>query len=226
MGHANAAYLFTKALVRTVGDNYKLKTVCFRERVTLGGKTHKEWASIFKSMCKLPNGEIIVPKAIFFSHEKFSKTVTAHSPADEYSKVLREFGLPAVSRANAAAGDRIGSASMVYNMLKNGELVILDTCVDIINAFPSLMRDPDVLDDVLKVNTRGDDCWDAFRYGIYGMYNTRRKPESVTITEHAKEIEDPIARHFYLLRMSHNASVANAPFVQQEQPVWMSKVGM
>src|SRR5271154_5754824 len=34
MGHANAAYLFTKAMVKTLGNVYKLKTVCFRETVT------------------------------------------------------------------------------------------------------------------------------------------------------------------------------------------------
>jgi hypothetical protein len=225
MGHANAAYLFTKALVRTIGTNYKLKTVCFRETVTSGGKTHKEWASLFKAMCKMPTGEHVLPKAIFFSHEKFSKQVTSHTPADEYSKELREVGLPPVTRSSAAAGDRIGSATMIYNMLKNGELVILDNCKDIINAFPSLMRDPDILDDVLKVSTRGDDCYDAFRYGIYGMYSTRKKPQEISIEEHARTL-DPIAAHFYRLKMAHDKINEGAPFVQKEQPVWMGKAGL
>jgi len=119
-GHYNAAYLFTKALVKTIGNEYKTKTVCFKETVLQGGKTHKEWASIFKRMCKLPTGEACVPKSIFFSHEKFSKQVTGHTPADEYSVELRAVGLPPVTRAAAAAGDRVGSASMVYNMLMNG----------------------------------------------------------------------------------------------------------
>ena len=222
-GHSNAAYLFTKAMVRRgVGKDYKLKTVCFKETVLTGGKTHREWASIFKKMCKLPDGTLVTPKAIFFSHEKFSKQVTGHTPADEYSAVLKEVGLPAVTRAAAAAGDRVGSASMVYNMLKNGELVILDTCIDIINAFPSLMRDPDNMDDVLKVATRGDDCWDGFRYGVYGMYRSRKKPAMITIEEHAKTL-DPIAAHFYRIKMQHDKKNPNTPFLQKEQPVWMGK---
>ena len=219
-GHYNAAYLFTKALIRTLGTNYKLKTVCFRETVARGGKTHKEWASIFKSMCKLPNGEPIVPKSIFFSHEKFSKQVTAHTPADEYTAELRAVGLPPVTRA---ATDRVGGASMIYNMFRNGELVILDTCRDIINSFPSLMRDPTNIDDVLKVNTKGDDAYDAFRYGIYGMYRSKRKPEELSIEEHAKEL-DPFAAHFYRLRMQIEREKNTATFSQKEQPVWMSKL--
>jgi len=173
-------------------------------------------------MCKLPNGEPAIPKSIFFSHEKFSKQVTGHTPADEYSVELRALGLPPVTRAAAAAGDRVGSASMVYNMLSNGELVILDTCRDIINTFPTLMRDPDMMDDVLKVNTRGDDAWDAFRYGIYGMYKSRRKPEIITIEEHAKNL-DPLAGWFYRQKMLASRKNENTPFVQAEQPVWLGK---
>jgi hypothetical protein len=223
MGHANAAYLFTKALVRTLGSNYKTKTVCFRETVTSGKKTDKEWASLFKAMCKLPTQPTateIKPKSIFFSHEKFNKQVSAHTPADEYSKALKDVGLPPVTRATP---DRIGGASMIYNMLRNGELVILDNCREIINSFPSLMRDPDNPDDVLKVSTRGDDCYDAFRYGIYGMYRSRREPEELQIEAHAQSL-DPFAAHFYRLKIQHDREKETAVFTQKEQPVWMSKL--
>jgi|HubBroStandDraft_1064217.scaffolds.fasta_scaffold333816_2 hypothetical protein len=234
-GHHNAAYLFTRAMVRTMGTDYKLKTVCFRETVMQGGKTHKEWAVLFKNMCKRIGGmddrrsdwmdddhKYIKPKAIYFSHEKFSKQVTAHSPADEISKEYREVGLPPVSRANP---DRVGGASMMYNMLKNGQLVILDNCKDIILSFPSLMRDPDNMDDVLKVDTRGDDCYDAFRYGIYGMYSARKKPEEDNVGDYGRQLAktDPVAAHFYLLKMANEAANRNAVFVQKEQPVWMGK---
>jgi len=224
--HSNAAYLFTKALVRAgVGKDYKTKTVCFKESMSVGGKTHKEWAAIFKHMCKLPDGTPVIPKAIYFSHEKFSKQVSAHSPADEYSRELMELGLPRVTRAAAAAGDRVAGASMIYNLLRNGELVVLSSCTGIINAFPSLMVDPDFPDDVLKVNTQGDDAYDAFRYGIYGSHKSKRKPELMSIEEHAREL-DPLASWFYRQKMladkeRHNTSV---PFLQKEQPVWMGKV--
>jgi len=130
-------------------------------------------------------------------------------------------GLPPVT---PAAQDRIGGASMIYNMLRNGDLVILDHCKDIINAFPSLMRDPDNMDDVLKVSTRGDDCYDAFRYGIYGMYRSKNKPNEITIEEHAKTL-DPMAAYFYRLKMQNEKST-NVPFCQKEQPVWMGKANL
>ena len=237
-GHHNAAYLFTKAMVRTIGTEYKLKTVCFRETVMQGGKTHKEWATIFKSMCKRIGGmddrrsdwldeehKYIKPKTIFFSHEKFARQVTQHSPADEYSKELRELGLPSVTRANP---DRVGGASLIYNMFKNGQLVILDTCRDIILALPSLMRDPDNMDDVLKVDSRGDDCYDAFRYGLYGMYAAKNRPEEDTINDYGRQLAktDPVAAHFYLLKMANEAAKRTSVFLQKEQPVWMGKVNM
>jgi hypothetical protein len=219
MSHANAAYLFTKALVKTVGNDYRLKTVCFKEQVTQGGKTHKEWASLFNSMCKLPTGEKCVPKLIAFSHEKFSKQVSAHTPADEYSRELRTYGLPPVTRATQ---DRVGRASLMYNLLSNGDLVILSGCKDIINAIPSLMINPDMPDDVLKVDTRGDDAYDAFSYGLFAMLGSRKKPDVLTIEEHAKTL-DPLSAYFYKMKML-NRKNENEPFVQSEQPVWQSKL--
>jgi hypothetical protein len=219
-GHYNAAYFFTKAMVKLVNGDYKLKTVCFKEMVLTGGKTHKEWASILKQMCKLPNGMEVVPKAIYFSHEKFSKQVTAHSPADEYSRELRVVGLPAVTRATM---DRIGSAALMYNMLKNGELVILDNCKDIIRSIPALMRDPDLMDDVLKVNAKGDDCYDGFRYGLYGQLAGRKKPREQEVEEHAKTL-DPLARHFYLMKLASDKANSSTMFTQEKIPQWQVKI--
>ena len=218
-GHYNAAYMFTKAMVKMLDGDYKLKVVCFKELVLSGGKTHKEWAIFMQQMCKLPNGTPVVPKAIYFSHEKFSRQMTQHSPADEYTRELRHLGLPAVTRASQ---DRIGGASLLYNMLKNGELVVLDTCKDIINSIPSLMRDPDELDDVLKVNAKGDDCYDAFRYGLYGQLATRKKPREEDIAEHAKTL-DPLARHFYLMKIAAEKANASAVFIQEKIPMWLAK---
>jgi hypothetical protein len=222
IGHACAAYFFTKAMVKLSNGDYKNKVVCFKEQVTTGGKTHKEWALLLSRMCKLPNGLEIKPTSIFFSHEKFSRQVSAHTPADEFSRELKLYGLPSVTRATQ---DRIGSASLLYNMLSNGAVVFLDTCKDIINAIPSLMRDPDNIDDVLKVDTRGDDCFDALRYGLYGQLGTRKRPAEIAIQEHAKDL-DPLARWFYLQKQLANKTNENTPFVQKSAPIWQGKCGL
>lgn len=221
MGHANATYLFTKALVRaSVGTDYRLKTVCFQEIVVTGGKTYKELASIIASKAKLPNGTAVKLKAIYFSHEKFSRVMDRHSPADDYSRELKSLGLPGVTQGTR---DRIGSASLMYNMLSNGELVVLDYCKDIILAIPSLMRDPDNLDDVLKVDAKGDDCYDGFRLGLYGQLAAKKKPEVDSINEYAKTL-DPIAAHFFKLKMLAQFAQEGQTFKQAEIPVWQSKL--
>ena len=223
MGHANTVYFFTKALVKnSVGDDYRLKTVCFSEAVVTGGKTMQELVTIINSKCHLPNGTPIKPKAIYFSHEKFSRQMEARSPANEYSRALREVGLPPVT---SATRDRVSSASLMYNMLKKGDLVILDNCKEIILAIPSLMRDPDVLDDVLKVDAKGDDCYDGFRYGLYGHLGARKKPSESVSQDRIKELTktDPLAAHFYRMKMQAEAAKKTICFVQPEQPVWVGK---
>jgi hypothetical protein len=146
----------------------------------------------------------------------------ARTPADEYSRVLREFGLPPVSRGTM---DRIGSASLMYNMIKNGELVVLDSCKDIILSIPSLMRNPKCLDDVLKVDAKGDDCYDGFRLGVYGQLGTRKKPDADTVRDQAAELAktDPFAAHFYKLKKEAELKNKTLCFKPPEQPVWVGK---
>lgn len=221
MGHANTVYFFTRAMVSMMGNNeYSLKTVCFGEAVVTGGKTAEELANIIIHKAKLPNGNPVTVKSIFFSHEKFSRQVTAHSPADDYSRALRKVGLPGVAKATQ---DRIGSASLMYNMLKKGELVILDNCKEIIAAIPSLMRNPDVLDDVLKVDSKGDDCYDGFRYGLYGQLAAKKAPDVDAIYNYAKTL-DPLAAHFYKMKKLAEVSNSNTPFIQNKIPVWQGKM--
>lgn len=229
-GSANATYLFTKALVRYADtSDYKLKTVCFAEIVTQGGKTYKELASMILAKCRLPGmaGQPPTPvklRSIHFSHEKFAQVERGHSPADDYSRELRLLGLPGVTQGTR---DRIGSASLLYNMLKNGELVILDTCKEIILALPSMMRDPDNLDDVLKIKgSKADDCYDGFRLGIYGQHANKKKPDDDQVRDRIKELHkiDPMAAHFYALKMAAEQANRTTTFKPPEQPVWMSKM--
>lgn len=223
MGHANATYLFTKALVRSsVGNDYKMKTVCFQEIVVTGGKTYKQLASLISAKAKYPDGTPAKIKSIYFSHEKFSASGSEkfHTPADEYSTELRALKLPPVTRGTT---DRIGSASYMYNAFQNGSLVILDHCSEIVRSIPSLMRDPDNLDDVLKTATKGDDCYDGFRLGLYGEIKAKGKPREDAIRDHAATL-DPLAAFFYKQKMMREANNAAKPFIQEKQPQWLSKI--
>jgi len=110
-------------------------------------------------------------------------------------------------------------------MIKKGDLVILDICKEIILAIPSLMRNPDVLDDVLKVDAKGDDAYDGFRYGLYGHLAPRKKPIADQQRDRLKELVkvDPYAAHFLKMKLDAEKTNQTASFRQQEQPVWMSK---
>lgn len=201
--HWNTVYFFTQAQVKTrILDplekgkftwEYRRKTVCFKEYVTQN-KLDREMANLIGSTLRLPNDEPCKVWGIFFSHEKFARQVEAHSPADRLSDELLAQGLPSVSPATR---NRVGRASLMYQMLAHGELVILDVCRDIIKAIPNLMRDDKVIDDVMKPKgaNKADDCYDGFSYGLYGFFNQKDKPSVMREQERLDDM-DLLNRHF------------------------------
>lgn len=200
--HYNSFYLFTRALVRsTTTDEYKLKTVCLREVVTQG-LDGRAMVDLVANSCKHPQtGEPLKVSAIYFSHEKFVRDIEAHSPADAISRLLREKGLPVVTPATR---DRIGRATFLYGELQANNLVILSNCEEIIQSLPTLQTNPDILDDVLKVDGKPDDCYDGFSYGLFGQLNDRRKPQAEKDREALEAIDDPFAKRMAQLKMTLN----------------------
>jgi hypothetical protein len=87
------------------------------------------------------------------------------------------------------------------------------------------MRDPDNMDDVLKVESKGDDAYDGFRYGLFGYLSARLKPQRAIAEDRYKELlkQDPMAAWFYKQRMDYQHQNENAPFRPPEQPVWCGK---
>ena len=209
MAHHNAIYLFTKALVRSSATgNYRMKTVCFNEIVTSETAQGAIVSMLLKKL-RLPGTNFPVKlAAAYFSHEKFSRQMEAFTPADVLSRLLREAGQCSVSPATR---NRIGRASFAYNMLQKGDLVILDTCPEIITSLPQLQRDPDRLDDVLKVDNKADDCYDGFTYGLFGQLGTRAKPQEQQDRERIEAIADPLARHFAQFKATMDRDAAQAP---------------
>jgi hypothetical protein len=200
--HYNAFYLFTRALVKSsLTGEYKLKTVCFREVVSQG-LDGKAMVDLIAKAAKHPKtGQSLKVQAIYFSHEKFVRDIEAHSPADAISKLLREKNLPMVTPATR---DRVGRASFLYGQLQQSEIVILDSCEEIIAALPTLQTDPDHLDDVLKVDGKADDCYDGFTYGHFGQLQDRKKPREQREREEIESISDPLAKKLTQLRHTLN----------------------
>ena len=223
-GHYNCFYLFTRALVKSpLSEEYKLKTVCFRE-IVAGGQPGEQVearalvAQIAKACVHPQGGHKLKVSAIYFSHEKFVRDVESHSPADAVSKLLREHGLPAVTPATR---DRVGRATFLYGELQANNIVILSNCEDIIASLPALQTDPDQLDDVLKVDGKPDDCYDGFTYGLFGQLGDRKKPQAEKDREAIEAIDDPFARRMAQLKLTLNRQKKLQP--SHANP-WMDRV--
>jgi hypothetical protein len=237
VAHSNAFYLLTRALVRVSPTaEYKPRVVCFREVAPeTTGLTATEFADLINAACYYPrlpddhpqhalvSGQRCKVAAIAFSHEKFNRVMEQHSPADIYSKLLRERGMPPVSRATT---DRIGSAGYMYNEIKAGRLCVLKTCPAIIQAIPTLQRDPKRIDDVLKTDAKADDRFDAFRYALYQMFKERGMPieERDKIKMDALTKSNPFGAHFAKLKAAAEAKKKGETFVQKNIPHWQTKI--
>jgi hypothetical protein len=87
------------------------------------------------------------------------------------------------------------------------------------------MRDPKILDDVLKVNAKGDDAYDGFRYGLYGHLAARKKPAAQAEAERviALKKSDPLAAHFLKMKLDAESANRTSSFRPPDQPVWVGK---
>jgi hypothetical protein len=216
--HANVVCWFTKALVRGLDGNYRMKNVCYRE-LAVKGQTSSQLAAQVKKMSINRDGSPEKITAIYFSHEKFAKQMEQHSPADELSRHLRALGLPNVTPATR---DRIGRATLTYTLLEEGQLVILDRCTEVAKALAEMVRDDKRPDDVLKVNTDADDVYDAFSYGVFGYLNTRAKPTAVKNAEAIDALKDkPFEQKLAIMRLQLLEKRANEIAAM---PSWQRKM--
>jgi hypothetical protein len=241
-GHYTAFYFLTKALVRVDPLlEYKLRTVCFRE-VIERNKTDEEMAGILARAARFPGTgkacaqclkqnvmackhPLLRLSAIYFSHEKFSKQMEANSPAVLFSKHLVKAGLCGVTPAAAGPSARVNGATTIYTGFKKGNLVILDSCPEIIRAIPAMETDPDDLNDVLKPDgvNKFDDAYDGFRYTVYGMMSSRSMPENERIRQEIDLITDPMAKRMYLYKMAKDKEKKNDPAFERKSN-WSDRI--
>jgi hypothetical protein len=140
-----------------------MKTVnCIYREEILYHKTEKEIAARIRKV--MAPGEQLCN--IFFSHEQFAKRSSVRTTADQLGDELIKVSLPRLTRSDT---DRTGGWKLIYNLLASDDLVIADTCPDLISTIPILTHDPDKLGDILKkAGTVEDDIADAFRYTLKG----------------------------------------------------------
>ena len=114
-------------------------------------------------------GEREKVETVYLSPDAFARRTDEASIAEQMGDVLASAGLP---RPTPADDDRIGGWMLMYQMLDAGEWVLTDNCSELIRSLPNLVRDPERIEDVQKVN--GDDAADAARYGLKSRYGSRQ----------------------------------------------------
>ena len=133
-------------------------------------------------------GRPIKIQHVYFDQYAFAKRTSQNTIAEQIGDVLAENGIP---RPELADDDRIGGARLCYELLK-AELAIISTaCPHLIECLSTLIHDEDNLEDVLKVDKAegaiGDDPYDAWRYGLKSMLDSRNAPLAVRVHNRLEE---------------------------------------
>ncbi len=96
--------------------------------------------------------------------------------------------MPKPFPADSSPGSRISGWRLMYQLLDN-ELwqIVEEDCPKLLECIPSLIRDPDNTEDVMKVdfaeNQIGDDPADSVRMGLQFMLRSAEKPFEVRLQE-------------------------------------------
>jgi hypothetical protein len=102
------------------------------------------------------------------------------SRLDTMNGVLGQWGFSFM----LANDDRKSGWMKVYQMLRDGELVISRNCKQTIEMFQTRLKDPKKFDDILKVaGDPLDDCADSLRYGVMTWNMVAIKPKAERIAE-------------------------------------------
>lgn len=96
-------------------------------------------------------------------------------------------GMPRPHPADASPGSRVSGWRLMSQLLDTDHWLISDDCPQLIKCLPTLIRDEDNEEDVLKVdfaeNEVGDDPGDSARMGLQHMLGSPVKPKAVIRAE-------------------------------------------
>jgi hypothetical protein len=167
-GHALAIIFFAKADVERPGGVTKTVNVAYDELV-LYGKTEAQIVEEIRK--KMSPGQQLTN--IFLSHEQFAARSASRTVALQLGDELIKHNLPRPTQSDT---DRKGGWKLGYNLFESDDLIISDNCPQLISALQVLTRDPEDIEDILKVDSVEDDLADAFRYGLKGYLSPGSKP--------------------------------------------------
>jgi len=242
-GHWAAMIFLTKAILkpRWTGDEPKIVNVAIRE-IFLQEKTPEE--QIKALIASIPRsrdadgydvGYAEQIESIHFSWERFNRTTSNRTVADEVTDMLQAAGLPPVTRSN---NDRIAAWTKIYSMLDADEFFVLQAdglnrgCPNLAESIPLLVRGNGIthdLEDVVKPKgvSFEDDICDTLRYGCAGvLLDEGTKPKDQILRETLAGIKEPMAKHVFAYKewLKENGPNAGRANVGRSMPSWMSRV--
>jgi hypothetical protein len=140
-------------------------------------------------------GEKLIAFPFSWDAGKLSKRSQRTHPKSSIQLLADELGkdMPRPFPADSSPGSRISGWRLMYQLLDNEMWQIVeDDCPNLVDCLPSLIRDPDNTEDVLKTdfveNQIGDDPADAARMGLQYMLGSAVKPFEVRLQERLKDV--------------------------------------
>jgi hypothetical protein len=169
--------------------------------------------------------------SIHFSWERFNRTTSNRTVADEVGDILAAAGLPRPTRSN---NDRIAGWTKMYSMLEMDEWFLLQgQCQNVAEAIPLLVRGDGnkcSMEDVVKPKGVSliDDVGDSCLYAVAGvLLDAADKPKEQLLREKLAGIKDPMARHVAMYREWNEEQAAERKGHRGSKivPSWQRRLG-
>jgi len=238
-GHFSVITFWTKALLRPRFEGEKPRVVNVTlEELVLQEQTPEQQAHALISAIPRNHDENGIETgyawdidSIHFSWERFNRTTSNRTVADEVGDILAAAGLPRPTRSN---NDRIAGWTKMYSMLEMDEWFLLQgKCQNCAEAIPLLVRGDGnkcSMEDVIKPKGASliDDCGDSMRYAVAGvLLDAADKPKEQLLREKLAGIADPFTRHIVAYRdwNEQQAAERKGPGGSKIVPSWQRRLG-
>lgn len=208
--HHSAIHWHTIGEVLVPGETTKRKLVMTYREMTVREKTAEQ---LGKLIAERTEGEKI--QHLFAGADLFQRKESPHTLADQLGDELRKHGLPRPAPADSSGEGnytaRVAGWNLMYQLLELDGWMVFDSCAETIKAIPSLIRNPEKLEDVKKAETLADDIGDSLRMGLKSYLRPRSKPLELQLKEKIESIPDHTARMMYAFEHRFDVEKANEP---------------
>lgn len=148
--------------------------------------------------------------AIYLSHDAFAQRTSPETIALQMGEIFTQNGMPEPTMEDR---DPVGGAALMYEMLRNGELIIDPGCKQLIEVIPMITRDEEQKEKTVKFE--GDDAFDSERIALKMRFAPRNSPIPVQIEEKVaewrKEHSDRTSEMIYRAQLAHQMNQTNQP---------------